>query len=338
MRELQLTVVSENTGRRAFETLRVMSESPDGRGTRLGIWAAVEQRVPLLPEETEKTSQKNQPRGFTNDTFASDDLVNAGYLVKVERGLWEITEEGRAAIADGILDGFYDEVLQRSRAVRAERKESRQEALASTIVAPNERSANIRKVSQTFVDRGLRHLDSVFAPGRGVWRAEVVAELIETFVGQPLVEGDDFGSKLAEQLKDSSDDAKLLMAEVAAWQVLPLQSPGELKKRQRIQMILDSMEHPVVIPTAIDSALKSWSFHAGRGMASQIYRGLDDDPRDREMDRPGCGSAGRSPGESLGVARLRGGDSWHSVSYAAQRAALLGAPRFVWRGPCERPS
>ena len=294
-----MTTGSEHTARHALETLRVLAESPEGRGTRLGVWETVSERIPENSVEAQKTTRSARSRGFTNYTFASSQLVAAGLLQKVERGLWEITEAGRAAIADGDAEEFYREVVRRSREVKAQRAESRQDMLANTIVAPNERSSNIRTVSRSFVEGGLRDLDSVFVPGRAVWRAGVVAELIETFVGQPDIEGEDFGAKLTEQLKHTGDDAKLLMAEIVAWQVLPLRSPGELKKRARIQMILDLMEHPVVIPAAIDSALKSWSFNAGRGMASQIYRGLsmmiqgiarwislEDAERDEALDNP----------------------------------------------------
>jgi 5-methylcytosine-specific restriction protein B len=267
--------VQENTARRAFETIRVLSESPEGRNTRLGIWETVQQRIPLSDEELESTSSKSQPRGMTNFTFASDDLVNAGYIEKVRRGVWEVTESGREALTrwtDPV--DFYADVLRVSRAVRAARSESRDEALASTIVPPDDRAANIRRISGIFVREGLTNLGSVFVPGREVWRTEVVNELIVTFVGQPLVEGDRFGSKLAEQLRDVSDDARLLMAEIAAWQVLPLSQPGELKKRERVQQILDLMDQPVVIPSEIDDAFRSYSFNPGRGMAQQIYRGL----------------------------------------------------------------
>ncbi len=64
------------------------------------------------------------------------------------------------------------------------------------------------------------------------------------------------------------------MAELVAWQLLPLQSPGERKKRERVQALLDLMREPVLIPAEVDQAFTSWSFNPGQGMAHGIHNAL----------------------------------------------------------------
>ncbi|RFA13918.1 hypothetical protein B7R21_07610 [Subtercola boreus] len=293
--------VRENTALRAFEILKVLAESPDGRGTRSGIWQTIIERVPLLPEEAERTSPGRNIRGMTNYTFASDHLVNAEYLVKVQRGVWEITPAGRAALDAAAADptSLYAEATRLSRIEQLRRGEELDEALQSTIVPPDDRARAIRAAARLFTERGLRDLDSVFVPGRQAWRADVIKELAEGFRDQPVVVGSGYADKLLVQLRDVSDDAKLLMAEIVAWHVLPLEKPGEIKKRARIQQIIQTMNDPVIIPADIDQALKSWSFDAGRGIGAEIDRGLamivnglqlwidlDADDRQEALDNP----------------------------------------------------
>lgn len=142
-------------------------------------------------------------------------------------------------------------------------------------------------------------MDSVFVAGRGVWTSEVAQEVHERFVGRPDVVGDDFLAKLSDQFADASDDAKLLMAELICWQLLPLQTPGENKKRERVLRLLDSMVHPVTIPSVIDATFAAWSFHPGQAMAVRIFHGLsivvecvlawtrlDGEQRDELLDDP----------------------------------------------------
>jgi len=213
-------------------------------------------------------------RGLTNWAFASDDLVNAGLLAKVNRGFWTITEAGRRLIERQEVDvDLWAEIVARSRAVRSERVAMRQEAMESEFLAPNERAQLIRNAARIFVERGMRELTSTFT-SRLLWRQDIVDELREKFVNQPFEGSDSFEDKLAQQLEHASDDAKLLMAELVAWQVLPLEQPGEILKRGRIQRILNSMEQPVVIPPAVDGVLRSWAFNPGRGLATQGWRGL----------------------------------------------------------------
>lgn len=211
-----------------------------------------------------------------------------------------MTEAGRAVVRPEVtLDEFSRELSERRRSFQRAQRDDLDLRLRSEIVPPDNRAAVIRATEQLFVERGLRDLDSVFAPGRAVWRAEVAAELRSVFLGQPEIAGDDFLSKLTNQFAHASDDARLLMAEVICWQILPLQTPGERRKRERVTALLGLMEHPVTIPAEIDGAFRSWSFNPGTGMSVQLYRalsivveavvqwiGLPAEQRDRALDEP----------------------------------------------------
>lgn len=265
----------ENRARRAFEIARVLADSETGRLTRQEIWQAVVSRVPLEGDETEPTASSSMPRGEKNFQWSSAALVNAGYLIKAARGEWAITEAGRTALIDLPNAGpFFEAVQELSHAYQRDRLARREVAMETTIVAPILEAEAIRRVITLFVERGLRAGESVFSPGRPVWRGEVARELVRLVVDQPDVQGENFLAKLGSQLADASEDAKLLMAELVAWQVIPLQTPGEAKKRERITTVLNWMEHPVVLPLDIEAALRNWSFNPGVGLATRIWQGL----------------------------------------------------------------
>jgi 5-methylcytosine-specific restriction protein B len=266
---------SVNRARRVYETIRALVEAPQGRASRSEVWARAIERVPLEGDEFETSPSSPSPRGEKNFNWSSDELVKAGYLVKVGRGDWAVTDTGRSAFSeetDPVL--FSNRVRDLYSDYISARNESIQLAMSESILPPDASAEAIRKTARLFVQRGLRDLDSVFSPGRHVWRQPVVSALANRILSQPDAVGDGFGEKLDSQLEGASDDEKLLMAEVVAWQLLPLQTPGEQKKRQRINRILQSMEHPVVIPYDVESALRNWSFNPGVAMSTMIYRGL----------------------------------------------------------------
>jgi len=85
------------------------------------------------------------------------------------------------------------------------------------------------------------------------------------------VEGKNFTENLAIQLAGESDAVKLLMAEVVALQVLPIASVmGHAKKAEKVQSVLQLMEHPVSIPTVFDDAFGGGAFNPGTGMLSRV--------------------------------------------------------------------
>jgi 5-methylcytosine-specific restriction protein B len=289
---------AENRLRRLQEALRYL-DSIGGEARRLDVWNAVLERIPLEEEELAPNT-KGDPVGDSDFFWGSSTMVNAGFMEKPKRGEWRVTDVGREFSADAVaVEDFGTALNARQREFDRRRKADLQLRLATEIVPPDWRAETIRSTSAIFVDRGLRQLDSVFAPGRGVWRSDVVAELRERFIGRPEVDGHVFLEKLATQFDGASDDAKLLMAELLCWQVLPLEQPGERKKRERVTFLLDRMEHPVTIPAEIDQAFRSWSFNPGQGISGHMFAAtsiliecvdawlrLGEEQRDRALDDP----------------------------------------------------
>ena len=263
---------AENRLERLRAALQYLADT--GSGRRIEVWEHVESRVPLGNDE-QQLNTAGQPQGQSDFLWGTTALVHAGFMEKPRRGEWTVTDAGRAVIRPEVsLAEFGRQLSDRRRAFQRAQRDDLELRLRSEIVPPDNRAGAIRATEQLFVERGLRDLDSVFAPGRTVWRAEIAAELRTHFLEQPEIEGDDFLSKLRNQFSNASDDARLLMAEVICWQILPLQTPGERKKRARVTALLDLMEHPVTIPAEIDSAFRSWSFNPGTGMSVQLFRAL----------------------------------------------------------------
>ncbi|MBF4615838.1 AAA family ATPase [Curtobacterium sp. VKM Ac-1376] len=259
-----------------LERLRGALRYLDQRGTarRLDVWDHVKSLVPLEGDERELNGS-GDPQGQSDFLWGTTALVHAGFMEKPRRGEWVVTEQGRQIARPGLsLDEFGTALNERERAFQQAQREDRALRLRTEVVPPDWRAELIRTTERLFVERGLKALDSVFAPGRSVWRRDVAEELRQRFLMQPDTEGEDFLSKLGDQFRDASDDAKLLMAELVCWQILPLQTPGERKKRERVSFLLDAMEHPVTIPTEIDAAFRSWSFNPGTAMSVQLYKAL----------------------------------------------------------------
>ncbi|MCY1694860.1 AAA family ATPase [Curtobacterium sp. SL109] len=263
---------SQNRLERLRAALRYLDAHELGR--RLEVWEHVKALVPLEDEELDLNGS-GEPQGQSDFLWGTTALVHAGYMEKPRRGEWTVTEAGRAIARPELpVDDFGAALAERERAFQRAQREDLALRLRTEIVPPDRRAEHVRVTEELFVERGLRQLDSVFAPGRTVWRPDVADELRVRFLAQPDIEGDDFLSKLVNQFRDASDDAKLLMSELICWQILPLQTPGERKKRARVTSLLDTMQHPVTIPSEIDSAFRSWSFNPGTGMSVQLYRAM----------------------------------------------------------------
>ncbi|WP_144759715.1 AAA family ATPase [Curtobacterium sp. 9128] len=261
---------AQNRLKRLREALRYLDEQ-GGSARRLDVWDHVLSVHPLEGDELNPNT-KGKPLGNSDFFWGSAGLVNAGFMEKPKRGEWLVTDLGRDySSRDRPLEEFGSELSARQREFERLKNEDVALRLATEIVAPNRQAEVIRATALIFSERGLRDLDSVFAPGRAVWRRGVVAELRERFIGKPDVLGAGFLDKIAVQFDGASDDAKLLMAELLCWQVLPLEQPGERKKRERVTFLLDKMEHPVTIPSEIDDAFRSWSFNPGQGISGHMF-------------------------------------------------------------------
>ncbi|MGY3380873.1 5-methylcytosine-specific restriction protein B [Arthrobacter sp. TE12231] len=258
--------------------LQLLAEHPEGLYNKPGddgIMALAADRSPWTEHELELLPSGGI-RGTANLSWASEDLSKAGWLWKNPEsdGLWKITEAGRSALVDFPDDeslalearSLYNEWSKQNRQKKAE-------LLRTTIVARHVSEERVRTAAQLFRERGLAQSSSVFSPGRSVWTKPNVDVLLTHFVSAVNVEGTDFLTKIEVQLAGLDDDAKLLLAELTTWQLLPLHKSamGERAKLARIGKILGSMNHPVEVPREIREALKDGVYHPGPWMVGQAH-------------------------------------------------------------------
>ncbi len=263
--------------RRGLEVvIEQAARADDGLARRGDVWAVVERECPLTGDDA-VLNRTGRRAGETAWLFSTSDLVGAGWLHKDGNGGWQPTAVSRDALEEYVdpqafAKAAHDGYLRG----RAEQQERRTALLMSGIVPIDDGEENVRRATKLFAERGLWEGMSVFAPERRAWTIENAETLVGAFADVPDVAGRTFVDKLAVQLADVSDDAKLLMAELVTWQLLPMDRSaiGEIAKRERVQAILALMDHPVRIPDAIDSAFARGSFHPGVRMASNLHGAL----------------------------------------------------------------
>lgn len=268
--ETHLPTINSDAARARF-ALEVLASA----GTplaRASIWRAVVEEMPLSPAEQDLHSN-GATRGQTNWAWTTAEFVKAGWLIKGGAAGWSITPEGMEALQrEPDADALRAEARAQYTAWTKSRDSERASTLHAGIVPQDAAQEEVLRAARLFVERGLSAGESVFAPGRSIWNRTVVAELVREFVESDGAVGDGFVGKIAAQLADASDDAKLLMAELVTLQLLPasITAIGEKKKRERVQEVLGFMTHPVQIPSEIDQAFSGGSFNPGTRMSSAL--------------------------------------------------------------------
>lgn len=269
-----MSAVENNAGRLRL-VIELLAGRPDGL-PKASVFPEVFSRIPQDESEAELV-KSGLSRAEAYLTWTTVDLVKAGWLEKSGTGQWKITPEGRQALEDyPDATDFAAEARNRYNAWSALSSEQRKEQLSTTIVAVDKDEEAIRLAAMPFVERGLQEGDSVFAPGRAVWAQGPVSELRSVFVDAPDPESGNFVDKLKVQMANVSDDARLLMAELVCWQLLPISSGtiGERAKKERVQTLLGYMDHPVQIPAEVAKAFKSGSFNPGLAMNNNLFHAL----------------------------------------------------------------
>lgn len=261
----------ELTAIRAREALRILSvaRAPVPRAT---VWADVVQLHPLTAAE-EVPVNSGGANGEVDWNWQTATFVKAGWLHKGGAAGWSITEAGRQA-----YEAFVSppDMVREARALYTQwdkaRSSERANALASRIVPIDTGAEEVIKAAGIFTDRALVAGESVFSPGRAIWSELIVKELEQTFVASTTTPGQSFIEQLQVQLKSVSDDAKLLMAELVALQLLPASTDaiGARKKAERVESVLAMMGRPVQIPSEIDQAFGFGSFNPGTRMSSAL--------------------------------------------------------------------
>ncbi|WP_144794207.1 McrB family protein [Microbacterium paludicola] len=291
------------TSERARCALEILAETaPDGRYVSIeDIWDQCLVRVPLTPYESE-INTRGLPRGSTNWRFASSDFVAAGWLRKnpALTGEWAITQSGIAALDAHPGNDLYREARRLWTLERDRRVNEVEQALPERWVSGNSKQRALLSAAEVIVEEGLRKGLSAFSPGREVWTAQNIRGLSALWAAAEKIEGRGFTANLKLQLADATEDQKLLMAEVLAFQLLPIANVmGHAKKRERVESALNTMRHPVEIPQVFDRAFAGGAFNPGQGMQSHVNRAitvildvlvswteLNDDEQQRALDDP----------------------------------------------------
>lgn len=274
--------MSESTGpnrrKRMFAALELLREHPEGvpnsKDTN-GIFQQVIERVPLSPDET-VLNASNLVRGFASLSFDSVGLVGAGWITKQD-GIWRITQAGIQALKEfPNADSLGSQMSKLNAAETKRRKENRAEQLSTVLVSRSTPEDVFRDVTSMFVERGLKESSSVFDPERTIWSEAVLAELRTHFIEAPEYDGGQFHEKLQIQLAETTDAAKLLMAEVLAWQMLPISKDavGWAKKEALVNSVLSAMAHPVAIPAEVAKGFRNGVVNPGPRMTRDKPRAV----------------------------------------------------------------
>jgi 5-methylcytosine-specific restriction protein B len=260
---------------RAHYTLEVLASASEPQ-PRSQLWAQVIERFPLIESEL-IVDKHGRTHGQRTWAWTTAEFVKAGWLTKDRSVGWSITPDGAVALErEPNAEKLRSEARDRYTQWTTTRDADRMSALSNGILPPGSQQESVIHGARLFVERGLSNGESVFAPGRAVWTADASEELVRLFVKSDGLEGDGFIGKVTVQLGGASDDARLLMAELATLQLLPISNEaiGEKAKRERVTRLLALMAHPVRIPNEIDQLFSSGSFNPGTGMATNLGAAL----------------------------------------------------------------
>lgn len=236
------------------------------------VWEATRQRVPFTEHEAELV-RKGRPRGESDWRWSSADLAAAGWLRKHPdgSGRWAITESGQQALRDYPGDELHAEATRRYAAGRVELQSAITAALPNTWVSTDNAQRKLLEAARVWVEQSLQRGGSFFSPGRDIWSTENVTRLHDVWSNAEKTEGKNFIENVSLQLDGESDDVKLLMVEIVAMQILPISTAiGHAKKSEKVNALLDLMEHKVSIPALFDDAFGGGAFNPGTGMLSRV--------------------------------------------------------------------
>jgi 5-methylcytosine-specific restriction enzyme B len=160
------------------------------------------------------------------------------------------------------------------------------------------------EVADLFVDRCLRHDDSLFTPGVAIWTEAHAKELYENFVQRPDTGSESFYEKLERQLAEVSDGGVQLTAEMLFVHFVIAVNVLGSTKRDAIDQVLGWMQDPVTMPDDLGAVLEQglvrpgsffntgrpfllmWFVEFLRHWKSLTACGV------RKLDRLGCGPVG----------------------------------------------
>jgi MoxR-like ATPase len=127
-----------------------------------------------------------------------------------------------------------------------------------------ETSDELYAIAASWVDKCLRHDESLFSDAPTVWSESVVAAAAERLLIDDLPAGDYAGTVRA-QLEGAPDEVRLFVAELLYIHVLPIADAGVAAKRKLVETVLGSMSEPAVIPPDLILALADGVASYGSG-------------------------------------------------------------------------
>lgn len=133
-----------------------------------------------------------------------------------------------------------------------------------TMVATGMRtgSSAVYEIADRYRIDAIGRENSVFTPNRNLWTSPTHQELIDRFVDAPDFGGGTFESKLTEQLKQASDDARQLMSEILGLHLLITSVITAEKKLEIIEIPLNEAQYGIV-PPDVKAALEQGFVNPG---------------------------------------------------------------------------
>jgi len=113
----------------------------------------------------------------------------------------------------------------------------------------------IYEAMQVVASNGLLEGNSAFSESRAIWTLANFHELRRCFIDQPLLGPEPYQEKLEQQLRDATDPAIQLMAELHFVHLLVPRPIHGKTKRELISMILGMMRTPATLPEDLGSVL-----------------------------------------------------------------------------------
>ncbi|MCF8608903.1 AAA family ATPase [Gordonia sp. HY285] len=157
----------------------------------------------------------------------------------------------------------------------------------------------VEAIGRRILDECIAGRGSLFTPESPVWTANNLDELKRTFVDRPDAGGEDFFTKLTQQLADASSDSVQLFAELFTLNVLPLYDYLGETKIDRISKVLAMCSPSVALPSDVGEALNGRVFRGGRAFMSRrwaqigfliefarYFHTLSDDEQDKALADP----------------------------------------------------
>jgi nucleoside-triphosphatase THEP1 len=117
---------------------------------------------------------------------------------------------------------------------------------------------------------------SLFQPGMSLWAVDSLSRVRQILKGSDKIAGKSFIEQLCDQFSDESDEIKQVLAEVLAFQMLPIggRAMRQKAKLKRVLTVLQMMKNPPEVPSIVTEAFAGGSFDPGGEMNINVNYAL----------------------------------------------------------------